>query len=501
MKKRWIGWAVWLLLTACLYFFENGTGTRIILLCSLLLPLIPALRAAFFGADQTSAEEKPEALTLSSFTRREEDEPGDIRPYVPGDPLRRIHWKLSAKKDELLIREPSVGTEVQENRLTVFFPIRSGKSGSKKRFILFFAALSALCLILLAVIPDALRGAQALCNRLFAASEAVNAYAYSYFPVPDGQSVTLAVLLLILPACFLAALPFLTSSRLVTLGLAASCTLFQVYFGLPFPGWVNVPLYGLLAVRLMKRPLSRKSLLAFGVFLLIVALLTLILLPGVHVPTETVSEKVRDQLSRLARQLSGVTAEAPIGESETRHIHPRSLEEGEKEALAGQEFRLVTSEEEQISQPRWINWLKIILLLLLSCAVVILPFIPFLILNERKKRAREIRKTFQSEDTAQAVCAIFRQIILWLEATRTGAGNRLYRDWAFFLPEGLPEGYADRFSRCAADFEEASYSGRAPLEEKREDALRLLEETESFFWNKAGLKEKFLLKYWMCLCE
>ena len=192
-----------------------------------------------------------------------------------------------------------MGTESQEDRLTVFFPIRSGKSSWEKRFILILAALSALCLVLLAVIPAALRGAQALCNRLFAASEAVNAYAYSYFPVPDGQSVTLAVLLLILPACSLAALPFLTCSRLVTLGFAAACTLFQVYFGLPFPGWVNVPLYGLLAVRLMKRPLSRKSLLAFGVFLLIVSLLTLILLPGVHVPTVTASEKVRDQLSRL----------------------------------------------------------------------------------------------------------------------------------------------------------------------------------------------------------
>ena len=58
MKKRWIGWAVWLLLAACLYFFENGTGTRIILLCSLLLPLIPALRSAFFGADQTGARNR-----------------------------------------------------------------------------------------------------------------------------------------------------------------------------------------------------------------------------------------------------------------------------------------------------------------------------------------------------------------------------------------------------------------------------------------------------------
>ena len=29
----------------------------------------------------------------------------DIREYVPGDPIKRIHWKLSAKKDKLMIKE------------------------------------------------------------------------------------------------------------------------------------------------------------------------------------------------------------------------------------------------------------------------------------------------------------------------------------------------------------------------------------------------------------
>ena len=29
----------------------------------------------------------------------------DLRPYRPGDPLRAVHWKLSAKADELVVRE------------------------------------------------------------------------------------------------------------------------------------------------------------------------------------------------------------------------------------------------------------------------------------------------------------------------------------------------------------------------------------------------------------
>ena len=53
-------------------------------------------------------------------------------------------------------------------------------------------------MVFIAILPEANRGAQALCNRLFAASERVNAYAYVYFPVPEGQGVTLAAVLLIL---------------------------------------------------------------------------------------------------------------------------------------------------------------------------------------------------------------------------------------------------------------------------------------------------------------
>ena len=44
MKKRIIGYAVWLILACLLYFFENNTGTRIVLACSLLLPFVPIIR-------------------------------------------------------------------------------------------------------------------------------------------------------------------------------------------------------------------------------------------------------------------------------------------------------------------------------------------------------------------------------------------------------------------------------------------------------------------------
>ena len=105
MRKHRIGYAAWLVLTLCLYFFENNTGTRAVLFCSLLLPLIPFLRTAFFSADEQGKGAVPEPMTQSCFCRRESEEPGDVRLYLPGDPVKRIHWKLSAKKGDLLVRE------------------------------------------------------------------------------------------------------------------------------------------------------------------------------------------------------------------------------------------------------------------------------------------------------------------------------------------------------------------------------------------------------------
>ena len=42
-----------------------------------------------------------------SRRKAEEPEPGDLRPYIPGDSIRRIHWKLSEKANQTLVRDSS----------------------------------------------------------------------------------------------------------------------------------------------------------------------------------------------------------------------------------------------------------------------------------------------------------------------------------------------------------------------------------------------------------
>ena len=63
----------------------------------------PALYPVFIRTDPDSGSGSPEAG--GSRRQAEDPEPGDLRLYVPGDPVRQIHWKLSEKTDQMLIRD------------------------------------------------------------------------------------------------------------------------------------------------------------------------------------------------------------------------------------------------------------------------------------------------------------------------------------------------------------------------------------------------------------
>ena len=497
MSRRTFVWLAWLLLAGGLYFFENNTGTRAVLLCSLLLPLIPAFRQALFGADRREAPGR-QPVTVKTFTYREDEENGDVRAYQPGDPVNRIHWKLSAKQRQFLVRRDDRETVPEEIRTDGGAPA-GGKRKRRKWWIVACLAAMALALLCLLLVPAARHSAQALANRLFEASERVNAYAYNRFPVPEGLSVLPAAALLGLALALWLAVTALSGSRMTAFVLMAGCAVFQMYFGLAFPAWVNVALFAAFVLWMAKRPRDPRGSLALLIAVLAVALALALAWPGVDMATEAASERVRDRLSQWSEQVTGAVREAPEGENETRHVHTQSLTEGEREARAEKEYRLETVEEQQVSMPRWINWLKTALLLLAVAALAVLPVLPFVWLNARRKKALGIRSAFASGDVSAAVCAIFRQVIAWLEATGHSAGNLPYRGWTQCLPERMAPGYGQRFSRCAALFEEAAYSDHELGEEKRQEALSLLGETEQALLARADWKQKLLLKYRDCL--
>ena len=497
MKKRAvIFYAVWLGFSCLLYFFENNTGTRIVLLCSLLLPLFPPIRRAVSARDESAGRSLSVIQTVQAFTEQEEDDPGNVRAYLPGDPVNRIHWKLSARLDEPLVREQTRTATSAEAEKTAVSEDEAPAAGSfVSRIALAGLPVLLVSLLLLAAVPSANEGLRALMNRLFDASEAVNAYAYARFDVPADQPVAFAVMLLSAAGLSIAAMVLLSRSRLPALGLMVGIVSFQIYFGLSFPAWVQVMLFCLFAFWMMKRSPDRRTILYLAAVIAAASAAVSLLYPGVDALTEAASESIRDRISQMAQSIAGTTQEVPAGESETRHVHTQSLTEGDREATPDREYRLVTVEEEQISVPHWIDYARIILLLLLTAALVILPFVPFVLLNQRRKKALDARKAFQSENISEAVFAIFQHITLWLEATGRGEDNLPYAAWS----TGLSPDYAERFAACEKLFEEAAYSTHEMKEEHRQQALALLHETEQTLLQAADWKQRLRLRYKECL--
>ena len=72
---------------------------------------LPALGELLVLPEEISPEETPSLMQLTARQYRTKPAGGfsethDLRGYHPGDSMRDIHWKLSAKTDDLVVREP-----------------------------------------------------------------------------------------------------------------------------------------------------------------------------------------------------------------------------------------------------------------------------------------------------------------------------------------------------------------------------------------------------------
>ena len=228
---------------------------------------------------------------------------------------------------------------------------------------------------------------------------------------------------------------------------------------------------------------------------LAISLFIVLLFPGVHLPTETASERVRDWMSRSASQYTESTEEAADPWMETRHVQTKTLSEGKEEANPLRTYRLVSWDEEQISMPHWVDYVKIVLLLFLTILFVTVPFLPFVLLNARRKKALAAMEEYRTDPVNDAVCGIFRRVIAWFEVLNLSGGNTLYSEWEGLLEDMLPE-YRVRFAEGERLFEEAAYSDHLLDESARGQLLRLLEETQRILSRKANWKQRLRLKYW-----
>lgn len=361
---------------------------------------------------------------------------------------------------------------------------------------LFVAALTLAAFFL---IPDLRESGKALCNVLFDASEAVNAYIYDHFPVANDITPVPALILILLFVLSLYLLAVVRASRVLALILVIILASAQAYFGVPLPLWANVLAFALLGTVFLR---SFHDLLPYGATILLLALTVSLAIPGIHIPTETASEAVRDRLSVIGMQMvENMTPLAP-GTQKTQHenrLDKNSLAEDPDSVQNDRDYHYAQEQEQEISRPRRINWLKIIVILFLIVALLLGPFLPFFLLDSRRKKALERRRKFDSENDSEAICAIFLHVIAYLDSCGKGLGNIPFTSWTKLLQ--MPAEYRTQYEHAVMLWQEAAYSEHRMSSEQREKMRQFLSETEHILYDDADRKTRFRLKYLECLHE
>ena len=356
----------------------------------------------------------------------------------------------------------------------------------------------------LAALPAVRAGAMELANRLFALSEASNAYAYVYFEQASGDTFSVRLALLCAAVLCGAVCALARRSRAVTAVLFFLLVLFQTYFGVTPGIWHNLSVFACLAFLLAGGKAEfRSGSVAVCAFALIAAIV-LTAVPRPIAAVEDYSEHLRDELGRTVMQITQWEPPQAAGVNETHEESRLSEEEANVDASAAQdqrEFEHQTQAEQEISRPHRTDWLKILLLLLAVIALLIVPFAPFVLVSRARKLAKEKRAAFTDADNAAAIRAMFRHTVDWLQACGMKTENRPFAQCADGAAALLSESYGERYAKAARIWEEAAYSDHAMDEGKRELVRELMEETEKTLYERSDRKTRLRLKYAACLCE
>lgn len=367
------------------------------------------------------------------------------------------------------------------------------------RVVLFASFALSLGVMALSTARD---GAMLLANRLYDASEAVNAYAYDHFDVPGTASLHAALPWL---AQFGGALcAFAARRRLGALALFLALTFAEAYFGVTPPAWQNLLLFALLALLAAQGKADAGNGAALFAGIACVALTVFLLAPRPNMAVEAYSEHLRDELGMVVSEAVHPKVQ-PEMESAPVHQESRQREElaGTDEAAESgrQEFERETKHEQEISLPRRIHYGRIALLLLAVVALLIVPFLPFLLLGRAKRLAADRRAAFEDADNAAAIRAMFAHTMRWLRACGLQTENRPFAQCKEAVERMTSEEYAAQYAKAVVIWQEAAYSEHAMDKRQRDSVRALLKQTEATLYESADRWTRLRLKYKDCLCE
>ena len=319
--------------------------------------------------------------------------------------------------------------------------------GERKRlvFLGMGGILAAFALIRFAAIAD---GVKLLANRMFWLSEQSQSYEYDYFQT-TGASAAEAVLWLSVLAGSLCAL----WGNRANAALCAGWIIAMAYFGVT-PGAVWMAAL-LLAGCLSALPGQRRWFYGLIIGAVIV---------GIFLTLTRLAPEPNQTVSQLDERLRDALASASVAYEQTPV--PTQVPEPE----------LVPQSETQLEQPdhgvqgRIVN----VLFLLLAALTLALLFIPAVIRDRAEKRRQDNRAGLGSEDTCEAVRAMYLYTRKWRKLAET--------------PVEIPREIREIWL-------EAAYSDHPISRQQRDAMYGYMKDTAMRIWNQSGWKKRLDIRY------
>jgi hypothetical protein len=344
------------------------------------------------------------------------------------------------------------------------------------------AALVALAALALLLRSDAQDGIRLLCNRLFAASEAQQAYQYDKFSVAAAEADW--------PRCLRAALlpcGMLTGALAGVMG-SGFAALFVPLAGLAaYLGVAPAPIWcALLAVALIFALAQPFGGLGGAIPCCIAAALLCaavwLIFPNEDVRLSAWDEQARDTLAlqTMAYTSAAQTAQTPEATEEERQLY---RDESESSDLGG--------DDADLEQPNPI-WLVI-------AAAALILFLPAIAADLQKRRRAKHRAALTDPDDRVAVRAMFLYALRWFRLGGLAVRNAPHSDYAPQLETAYSPALRTSFDAVLPLWQAAAYSPHAPSDAARAQMQQFLTDAEAAVWEKLSRRQRFLAKYYYAL--
>ena len=323
-----------------------------------------------------------------------------------------------------------------------------------------------------------IRGFQLAANRIFAASEAEQAYLYEKYDVEvsaGGETLAMFYMLtaaFLLLACILVLLEKHLWICSVVIGCAAAA--FISYFGIvPSLVWMGLLLAACLAPILS---VSEQGMIAYRRILPVLGFVLAVSLAAMVLPQESTAISEADDALRDKIAMHTVQYADEYG---VNGISPQTEEEQEE---ADEEAEGMTDDGIDLTRYKVLAGLILLILLIL--------FVPAVISDRLRRKTERLREGMDDADDSAAARAMVRYAMRWLKAGGFGCGNTPFPDWRSTIGRSLPEAYLGKYDAAMDIWQGAAFGGRSVTEEQKRTVFEFLCLTEDEVWSRADLRQK-----------